>query len=130
MSLSFYTNLVLRLRAEAKQRDTELGQVKARLERDLLDKEAQVTRMQEAASRSQEETQRLEALLIEKEAAVMRMQEAAFRSQEESQRLETQLQEKVKLVDKRENTIKKLSAEIIKANEIISKLQVIIKNIS
>ena len=28
-------------------------------------------------------------------------------------------------MDKRENTIKKLSAEIIKANEIISKLQVI-----
>ena len=81
-------------------RDKQVGQVTARLakvERDLMDKEAQVTRMQEAASRSQEDTRRLE----------------------------TQLEEKVKLVDKRENTIKKLSAEIIKANEIISKLQVI-----
>ena len=81
-------------------REKHVGQVTARLakvERDLQDKEAQVTRIQEAASRIQEDTTRLES----------------------------QLEEKVKLVDKRENTIKKLSAEIIKANEIISKLQVI-----
>jgi len=79
-------------------REKHVGQVTARLakvERDLQDKEAQVTRIQEAASRIQEDTTRLES----------------------------QLEEKVKLVDKRENTIKKLSAEIIKANEIISKLQ-------
>ena len=81
-------------------RDKHVGQVTARLakvERDLQDKEAQVTRIQEAASRIQEDTKRLES----------------------------QLEEKLKLVAKRENTIKKLSAEIIKANEIISKLQVI-----
>ena len=81
-------------------RDKQVGQVTARLakvERDLQEKEAQVTRMQEGASRLQEDTRRLES----------------------------QLEEKVKLVDKRENTIKKLSAEIIKANEIISKLQVL-----
>ena len=62
--------------------------------------------------------------LQEKEALVSRLQEAASRSQEDRRRLETQLEEKVKLVDKRENTIKKLSGEIIKANEIIAKLQV------
>ena len=62
--------------------------------------------------------------LQEKEALVSRLQEAASRSQEDRRRLETQLEGKVKLVDKRENTIKKLSGEIIKANEIIAKLQV------
>ena len=62
--------------------------------------------------------------LQEKEALVSRLHEAASRSQEDRRRLETQLEEKVKLVDKRENTIKKLSGEIIKANEIIAKLQV------
>ena len=62
--------------------------------------------------------------LQEKEALVSRLQEAASRSQEDRRRLESQLEEKVKLVDKRENTIKKLSGEIIKANEIIAKLQV------
>ena len=67
---------------------------------------------------------KVERDLQEKEAQVMRMQEAATRNQEDSKRLETQLEDKVKLVEKRENTIKKLSSEIIKANEIISKLQV------
>ena len=67
---------------------------------------------------------KVERDLQEKEALVTRMQEAATRSQEDTRRLETQLEDKVKLVEKRENTIKKLSSEIIKANEIISKLQV------
>merc|ERR1712126_191388 len=43
--------------------------------------------------------------------------------QEEKDRLVAQLDEKMKLVEKRETTIKKLSGEIIKANEIIAKLQ-------
>merc|ERR1712126_466575 len=43
--------------------------------------------------------------------------------QEERDRLAAQLEDKVRLVEKRENTIKKLSGEIIKANEIIAKLQ-------
>ena len=67
---------------------------------------------------------KVERDLQEKEALGTRMQEAATRNQEDSKRLETQLEDKVKLVEKRENTIKKLSSEIIKANEIISKLQV------
>ena len=103
---------------------------------------AQEKRMQEAASKSREDTRRLETQLEEKvkivdkrentikklsaeiikfeekEAAqVKRMQEVASRSQEDRRRLETQLEEKVKIVDKHENTIKNLSAEIIKVNK-------------
>ena len=67
---------------------------------------------------------RVEHDLQEKEAQVTRMQEAEKLVQETKDSLVTQLEEKVRLVEKRETTIKKLSGEIIKANEIIVKLQV------
>ena len=67
---------------------------------------------------------RVEQEVQEKEAVITRIQETLRHSQEEQTRLSQQLEEKTKLVEKRENTIKKLSGEIIKANEIIAKLQV------
>ena len=67
---------------------------------------------------------RVEQDLQEKEAQVTRLQDAEKLVQETKDRLVAQLDEKTKLVEKRETTIKKLSAEILKANEIIGKLQV------
>ena len=70
----------------------------------------------------------MEQELQEKESLVSRLQENIRQLQEEQTRLLTQTEEKTKLVEKRENTIKKLSGEIIKANEIIAKLQVGVEN--
>lgn len=70
---------------------------------------------------------RVEQDLQEKEAQVTRLQDAEKLVQETKDRLVAQLDEKTKLVEKRETTIKKLSAEILKANEIIGKLQVCLK---
>ena len=65
----------------------------------------------------------LEQELGEREAVVRQQEEAVRQLQETKERLSQEVATKQALVEKRETTIKKLSGEILKANEIISKLQ-------
>jgi len=95
---------------------TSLRQEKVMVETVGTDRDKQVHQLTSRLSR-------VELDLQEKEAQVSRMQEAEKLVQENKDRLVAQLDEKVKLVEKRETTIKKLSGEILKANEIIVKLQ-------
>ena len=65
----------------------------------------------------------LEQQLGEREGEIRSQGETIRQHQETKERLVREGEGKQKVVDKRENTIKKLSGEILKANEIIGKLQ-------
>merc|ERR1719431_2449187 len=70
----------------------------------------------------------LEQELADKVALVQQQQNMARQGEEARERLAREVEEKSRLVEKRERAVKSVTEELVKANEIIGKLQSEVKS--